>query len=169
MDNVKKIFRENALIILIAIVIISVFLVRIISKSFELGRRYSSSMMNNSEIPYIEHKYEDNEYKVIDMDEFDIINYYYRDFINKLVNAPLEAWDKLSDDTQLKVFGADSDEFLVTVKKIVTIKTKNNKIEKYKKENGKYTIVDSEDHMYVIEDNGVWNYKVSYLGQSKIN
>lgn len=169
MNKVKKIFRENAFIILLGVIIISIFLVQFISKTIENSKKYSSDLMNNGEIYYIEHKYEDNEYKVINMDEFDIINYYYRDFIKKLVNNPEEAWELLDDNNKSEVFGTDIDAFMTKVKQIVTVKTKNNKIEKYKKQNGKYTIVDTEDHMYVIEDNGVWNYKVSYLGQSKSN
>lgn len=169
MDNIKKIFRENVIIILLGIVIISVFLVQFISKQIEYSKKYESNLLNNGEIYYVEHTYEDNEYKVIDVDEFDVINYYYRDYIDKLINDPDAAWDILTDSNKKEMFGTDIDSFMKTVKQIVTVKTKNNKIEKYKKQSGKYTIVDSEDHMYTIEDNGVWNYKISYLGQSKSN
>lgn len=163
MDNFKKVVRENAIIILIGVVVVSVFLVQFISRAIEGSKIYQSG--NNGEIEYIEHKFKDNEYKVVDMDEFDIINYYYRDFITMLINNPEEAWEYIDDNNKEEKFNNDMDTFLDKAKQIVTINSKNNRIEKYRKRNGKYTIIDSENHMYTIDDDGVWNYKVSYLGQ----
>lgn len=167
MSSVWKFIRENIILVAIAIIVVSIFLIGVISRLIEGSKIYNPEFMNQEKIPYVEHQYKDNEYKVIDVDEFDVINYYYRDFIVKLVDNPRLAWDYISASNKKEMFNDDRGIFVETAKKMTTVNTRNNKIVKYRKEGRKYTIIDSEEQMYTIEDDGVWNYKISYLGQSK--
>lgn len=170
MNSVKKFISENKVLSIIFIVIIGIAISFFIIDFINDRKIYQSDLYNNEEVPYINKKYEDNEYKVVTISDEDIARHYYRDFIKMVVTNPEEAWKVTIQDGDEETidFKEDYKVFKSYVDKMVTKKTISNDIVRYHYKKGNsyniITVVDSENYMYEIYEYGIWNYKVGFRG-----
>ncbi|MDE5630444.1 MAG: hypothetical protein K2I70_02475 [Bacilli bacterium] len=166
MDRVKEIVKDNIIWIIILLVLIGFIVGYNIYNYLDGKEIYNDPMVTDREsIPYINHTYEANEYRVITVEKYDVINNYYKDFINKMVNNTKLSWDYISEEEKKNRFNDKYEEYEKYVSTITTVKTLSNKVEKYKISSNTITVIDSANNMYEFEENGVWNYKVSFNGQ----
>lgn len=166
MDRVKEIIKDNIIWIIILLVLVGIIVGYSVYNYIEGKKIYNDPMLSEPEsIPYVNYTYEDNEYRVITVEKYDVFNNYYKDFINKMVNNTKLSWDYISDEEKKTRFNNKYEEYEKYVKSITTVKTLTNKVEKYKVSNKTITVIDSSNNMYEFIENGVWNYKVSFKGQ----
>lgn len=165
MDKVKKIIQDNLAWIIILLVLVVGLSAYGIYKYIQGKEIYNDPMLEQEHIPLVNYTYEDNEYRVITVEKYDVYNSYYKDFANKMINDPKSSWDYVSEEEKKNHFNNDYKEYEKYIKTIITVKSKNNKVEKYKVSNNKITVIDSEKYMYEFVENGVWNFKVSFKGQ----
>lgn len=123
--------------------------------------------MSNETVEEFNVKYEENEYKVITMDQVDLINLYHNDFVYRLATNPEETWNLLSSDGKANF--KDKDDYVNYIKNITTKNTKTSKVVSYKNvsktSSSKFEILDSENVKIIIEDAGIWNYKIHYIAK----
>lgn len=166
MDKVKKIIKDNIIWICILFVLIGVLVGYSIYNYIEDKKVFNEPMLSEPEnIPYVNYKYADNEYRVITVEKYDVFNSYYKDFINKMVNNPKLSWDYVSDAEKKNRFNNKYEEYEKYIKTIINARTLNNKVDRYKVSNKTITVIDSANYMYEFIENGVWNYKVSFKEQ----
>lgn len=165
MDKIKEIIKDNLVWIIIFLILVLGLSIYGVYNYIQGKEIYNDPMLEQDYIPLINYTYEDNEYRVITVEKYDVFNSYYQDFINKMLNDPKSSWDYVSEDDKKNNFNEDYEEYEKFVKTIVTVKSQNNKVEKYKVSNNTITVIDSENYMYEFIENGVWNYKVSFKGQ----
>lgn len=166
MDKIKKVIKENLIWFIILIVLLLIVIVYFVINMINDKKIYNDAMLNGENIPYIPHNYGDNEYKVVTVDVYDVINSYYQKYIDKMLNDPKSAWVLLSEETKNESFNNDYREYQSYIKKNITVKTKENIVSKYRINNdGVITVIDSENYIYEINENGVWNYTISIKGQ----
>ncbi len=166
MDKVKEIIKDNLIWIIILLVLVAVIVGYSIYNYIDGKEIFNDPMVTDHEsIPYVNYTYEDNEYRVITVEKYDVFNNYYKDFINKMINDTKSSWEYVSEDDKKKRFNNKYEEYEKYVKSVITVKTLSNKVEKYKVSNNTITVIDSENKMYEFKENGVWNYKVSFKGE----
>ena len=171
MDKVKEIISENKVLIIVLLVILSIGIAYFIIDYIAGKKIYNSGLNSNESVNYIEKKYDDNEYKVMRIDEVDMVQLYYKDFVNKMINNPQKAWEYTFQNGENNSinFGKKYDVFKKELDKIITKKTNSNIVVKYLYENEDdyniITIIDSENYKYEFYEYGVWKYKVSFRGQ----
>jgi len=165
MDKVKKFIRDNIvlLVVLLIILIVAIIVYIITGKSVEYSYNITDEAINTPS--YIEKKYDANTYQNQTIELLDLLTYYYKYYINLEINNPTEAYNLLSDESKNK-FNNNVDEYIEYVESIKTINTKDNTIAKYREtEDSVYDIIDSENYRYTIEENAVWDFKVTIKGQ----
>lgn len=159
MDKVKKFLVENKGILIIALI----FLVLAFTLYYVINKRESATYNSGGmeDTPYVKKEYKANEYINVEIELIDILNEYYRYFIQKKVNNPEEAYEMLTNENKSKFENVDK--YKKYVEKTNTIKTINNKIKEYRRsqeyKNG-YDIIDSEGNKYTIIENAVWDIKI---------
>lgn len=159
MDKVKKFLIENKALIIIALI----FLVLAVTLYYVINKRESVTYNGGGmeDTPYVKKEYKANEYINVEIELIDILNEYYRYFIQKKVNNPEEAYEMLTNENKSKFENVDK--YKKYVEKTNTINTINNKIKEYRRsqeyKNG-YDIIDSEGNKYTIIENAVWDIRI---------
>lgn len=166
MNKLKNIIRDNKILVGLFIIIILVFIGAIIYNLIKKDEIYSPSM---DHVPYIKFKYAENEYQNVDITDADMVTFYYRDFIAKLINDPDEAWKLIGANSKKNKFNNDIKIFKNYIKSIKTIQTEKAEISKYKYDKKGYknviTIISSENYLYEFTEYGVWKYSVEIGSQ----
>lgn len=115
------------------------------------------------EVDYVKKNYKYNEYKVISVEKLDVVNNYYNSYLNLLLNNQEKLFEKLTDTNKNK-FDKDFSKFKDYIKKIITSKTKNAKVEKYdiqEFDNSRIiTIIDSENNKVIFHEKAVNVYQI---------
>lgn len=108
-----------------------------------------------------------NEYEIANVDESDIFEQYYKEFMSLLVNNPSEAWKLLTDSNKDLRYHGEYSKFLEDIKLFASTSRMNAGIDRYSySESGhKVIVIDKSNYSYSFYEDGVWNYKVSINGQ----
>lgn len=165
MDKAKEIIKENIIWIIILAVLLIGLIGYFLYNTFKGEEIYNDPMLNEESIPLVDYTYEDNEYRVITVENYDVFNSYYKDFITKAMNDPESSWDLVSDTEKSTRFNNEYEQYEEFLKTIINVRSATNKVEKYKVSGSTITVIDSASYMYEFKENGVWNYKVSFKGQ----
>lgn len=151
------------LIFFILLVIISLFLYL----DYKNNGRIEKNIVEDE--AYIKYQYAENEYKVVTISDLDMINYYYKDFIEMFINNQQSLWDNLDDDSRSKKFNNDYKTFSTYINKLKTSKTATSTVEKYKiTDNGTYklySIITSENIKINFREYGIWKYNIEIEGK----
>ncbi len=169
--RLKEFVKTHKVIVIILIMLIVFSALIIFFKNREENKTYTSPEIEN--IPYDKKQYAKNEYRVINMQEEDVYELYYHDFLNKMLNDKEAAWNILDSETKAEQFNDRYDNYETYLKNNITKNTHNNKVLKYQvTEMGtqrKISVVDSEGYVYTFNENGVFNYNVHIDGKTKID
>ncbi len=164
MNEFKISLKENKwLLVLLGIVLLFLFIFGIV-RIIKGNQIYQSEAMNDSTVDYIKYHYADNEYKVMQIEEVDMVERYYQMYLNATLVNEKEAWDMLSDETK-NAFHDKIEEYQKELKKRITVKSKNNKVQVYRKTANGFLVIDTENYQYEIIEKGVMNVKVTLRGQ----
>ncbi|MCX4249293.1 MAG: hypothetical protein OSJ65_05980 [Bacilli bacterium] len=159
MEKVKKFLTENKALVIIALIFLALAFVLYYVNNKRESVTYNPEAMG--ETPYVKKEYKANEYINVEIELIDILNEYYRYFMQKKIKNPEEAYKMLTNENQSKYESVDK--YKKYVEKTITINTLNNKIKEYRKsqeyKNG-YDIIDSEGNKYTIIENAVWDIKI---------
>jgi len=108
--------------------------------------------------------YDVGEYRYISVSEQDLLIAYYKNFINEVKNNPKDAWNMLTDDCKEDKFHNLYSEFESFVKKYLKSSIMDTyTVKKYSTKNNKLSLVDSQNILYNIKENGIWNYKIEIV------
>lgn len=164
MNEFKKSLKENRVLLILLGVVVLVFTVFSLFR-FILGNIvYQSGDKNGSIETYNMHHYEDNEYKVMRIEELDMVERYYQMYLNALLMDQEKAWSMLSEETKTS-FHDKIEEYKKEMKKRITVKSKENKVRVYQKTANGYLVIDTENYQYEIVEKGVMNIKITLKGQ----
>ncbi len=166
MDKIKQIIKDNIVVIIILVVLVLAIGGYSLYNYLSGQKIYNDPMLGEKEnIPLVNYTYEDNEYRVMTVEKYDVINSYYSYFINKAIKDPKSSWEYVSDNEKKKRFNNKYEDYEKFIKSLITVKSATNKVEKYKISNNTISVIDSANYKYEFEENGVWNFKVSFKGQ----
>ena len=163
MDSFKKIIKENIPVITIALVLIASIVAYKVIDYVNGKKTYYSGLNTNESIKYENKKYEENEYKIINVSQESMAQYYYKEIMNEIHNDQKLIWERISDISK-------KEKFLKDIAKIKTATSKMNTLTNYgvKGENKNiYVLVDSEYNKFQVTENGVWNIKVDILSKQR--
>ena len=133
-DFIKKNYAFSILIVLI-IIAITIFVI------FKLTNKQNLEWTPiEGEVFYEIKKHEANEYKIISVEDQDIANAYYREWIYLVINKPDKTKDNVITAYSYKKSGA----------------------------NNQFIVRSSENMRYRFTENSVWNFKVDILGQERV-
>ena len=162
-DYIKKNYLFVALIAFIIILVTILVVVRIVNK-----QKLVYDPNYEEVVPIIKH-HDANEYQVISMEDQDMAEAYYKDWVYLITNNIKEAYDKL--DKKSKEEYDTFEKFENWVKQFVTVKTKTSTLKGYrfKKDGGhnEYLVSTSENMRYRFNEYSVWNYKVVIIGKER--
>lgn len=162
MDNVKNIIKENKLMIIaLILVIIAIVTVGVLNNKKENQVKEGRNPEKIDQVEYVKVNHKVNEYQNMVIDDLDVLEEYYEEFITLLCEKPKEAYLKLSVSSKNKY---TEEEFLKYVKSIKTVNTKNNKLTSYRKSRDSdrtYDIKDSEGNHFVLYEKAVWDYQIT--------
>lgn len=163
-DFIKKNYAFSILIVLI-IIAITIFVI------FKLTNKQNLEWTPiEGEVFYEIKKHEANEYKIISVEDQDIANAYYREWIYLVINKPEEAYKMLGSKSKKEY--DTFEKFKAWIDQFKTVKTKDNVITaySYKKSgaNNQFIVRSSENMRYRFTENSVWNFKVDILGQERV-
>lgn len=170
MDSFKKIIKENIPVITIALVLIASIVAYKVIDYVNGKKTYYSGLNTNESVKYENKKYEENEYKIINVSQEAMAQYYYKEIMNEVHNDPKLLWERISDVSKKEKYKNDYNEFLKDIAKIKTATSKMNTLTNYgvKGENKNiYVLVDSEYNKFQVTENGVWNIKVDILSKQR--
>lgn len=169
MNNVKNFIKENKGIVIIFVLTISValglFFYNKANKTEYLDKNLTDE--EAKDISYIKKNYQVNEYQNVTIELIDLLNDYYRSYVNKLTNHPEEAYEMLTEESK-KDFGNNFEEFSKYVKKIKTLGLQTSKVSEYRTNNGinkSYDIIDTEGNRFTIYEKSIWDYEISFKGK----
>lgn len=165
MSSVRD-FIKNHKFISAFMVIGVILIVLVFSKRYvDQNRIYQSGLTETDRVPYINIKYEDNEYKNIVVPELDMVDFYYNNFKEMLLKHPDDAWNLISEDSKLGRFNNSEERFNDYVTTIINADFKKAIVEKYSYKKGAsyntISIVDTTGRYYIFYEYGVWKYRVS--------
>jgi len=165
MDNVKEFIKDNFVLLIILFTVVIASVIVYVVKSDEKEITYEITENEVDTPSYIEKKYDANTYQNQTIELFDLLSYYYEYYIDLELNNPNEAYELLSDESKNK-FNNNLDEYKEYINNIITIDTYNNTLIKYREvEDNVYDIIDSENYQYTIEENAVWDFKITLKAQ----
>ena len=156
---IKNNFKTIMFILFLGLIIGGIFLYRYIRNNT------GEYVPNDGPVEYEIKRYEDNQYTVINIDDIDVYNSYYKEFLRLMVNNPTVAYAKLSEDCKKIAFNDNYKEFLKYTKNIDNTVIATGKVNRYRKDKNKIYIIDNFDMGYVFTENGVWNYTVYISGR----
>lgn len=169
MDNVKNFIKENKGIVIIFIltivIAIGVFIYNKTTNDEDLDKNLTQE--EATDVEYIKKNYQVNEYRNISIELIDILNEYYRDYVNKLINSPNEAYEMLTSESK-EDFGNSFEEFNNYIKKINTIRLSTSKVSEYRTNKGRiksYDIIDTEGNKFTIYEKSVWDIEITFRGR----
>ncbi len=169
MNSIKTFIKDNKGVVIIFILTVLVAAALFIYNKVTY-EEYTDKNLTEEEvkdIPYIKKNYEVNEYQNVTIDLIDLLNDYYRDYINKLINDPKTAYELLTVESK-ESFGNNYDEFKKYVDKINTLQLKTSKVAEYRTNKGRiknYDIIDTSDNRFTIYEKSVWDYEISFAGK----
>ena len=162
MSKVKDFIKENKWLLLIALVVIAA----------SIGLYYYYSQQNKRDIPapdldvdYKEQNYGANEYHPVTVDYIDLLNEYYKFFMDLQISNPKEAYNYLSEESKKKYDYEKYEEYL---KKTLTINSKTAEVTKYrvdKYDKSIVEIIDSEDTKYTLKEKAIWDFEITLNGK----
>lgn len=170
MDNFKKIIKENIPVIIIAVTLITVIVAYKVIDYVGGKKTYYSGLNSQETVQYENKKYEENEYKVINVDQETMAQYYYKEIMNEIHNDPKTLWSRISDESKKEDYNNDYDKFLEDIAKIKTVTSKMNTLTDYGvrgDNNNIYILVDSAYNKFQVTEDGVWNIEVELLGKQR--
>jgi len=155
---IKKYYRSIILIGSIVLIIAGVFLYKYI---IQHSGTYAP---NNGPFEYEIKQLADNQYEVVYMNDVDVYKGYHKEFVRLLLNNPIQAYDKLTDECKTNIFNNSYDNFVKYIKKLDKTVLLTSYVEKYSKENDRIIVIDNTQSSYIFYEQGVWNYKVYLTG-----
>lgn len=174
MDNVKKMLKENIPILVIALTIILIIIIYNFMDYLNGQKEYKSGLISTESVPYENKKYNENEYKIINVSEESIAMYYLSEIIYEIHNEPKKLWDRISETEKEKTYNDKYDNFEIALEKIITSTSNRNTLKEYgihSNDLGKkvYILVDNEYNAFQITEDGVWDFEVKILGKRRPN
>lgn len=169
MDNIKNLIKDNYKILLILLFSLIIGIIVYTYYNYEYKKEYVRKSDNpefSSE--YSIKKYDANQYSGVTIELKDLIYEYYKDYINKSLNNPEEAYAMLTEESK-KQFNNDIEKYKEYIKYQSSINTKNNKIIKYRENKElipSYDIIDSEDNKFRIIENAIWDIEIEIKGKA---
>ena len=163
-DYIKKNYLFVALISFIIVLVIVIVVVRVVNK-----QKLAYEPDYEEAVPII--KYHDaNDYQVISVEDQDMAQAYYKDWVYLITNSPKEAYEKL--DKKSKEEYDTYEKFEAWLKQYITVKTKDSTLKGYRfKKDGahnEYLVSTSESMRYRFNEYSVWNYKVVIIGKERV-
>lgn len=165
MNKILTPIKDNIKMIVVLILVIIILVLMSQKDSIELANFGTFEDDGNAGIPQMNYKV--NEYKIINITEFDLLDNYLRRFIRLELNNPAKAFEYLSKEEKTK-YNNSVEEFEASVKKSTTIFTKNNKLERYGKdeyEENVYYLIDSENIKYTLIEHSTWDFEIIINGK----
>ena len=156
---IKNNFRTIIFVLFILTIVGGVFLYKYIKEN---SGTYEP---DNQPVQYEMKKYEDNQYTVVNIDDVDVYNAYYKDFLKLVVNNPTLAYNKLTTECKELVFNNDYKEFLKYTKNIDKNILITGKIDRYKVDKDAIHVIDNTNDGYLFYEHGAWNYTVYLSGK----
>lgn len=169
MDNLKNFIKENKGIVIIFILVILVAIGVFIYNQTSKEEAYEKNLTveEAADIEYVKKNYQVNEYQNVTIELIDILNEYYRYYINKLISSPEEAYEMLTNESK-EYFGNDFEKFNDYVKKINTLSLQTSKVSEYRTNNGRiksYDIIDSDGNKFTIYEKSIWDIEIAFKGR----
>lgn len=171
MSSIKEIIKKNMVLIIILVTICASIGVYYYIDHVNDNEIYQSGLYSDEEIPYINKKYQENEYQPIEVTDRDMALKYYTYVLNHMLNEPETIYERLTEQER-KRYGS-LEEFKDMVKSITTVFTPGNRIMKYGVEQvnsieKKYVVVDNENNSFTIIEKGVWDIEIEFNGKIKL-
>lgn len=165
MNNLGSSIKENKRLIIVTLIVIVIVVGVAIYNSLKPKPEYNPEINEYSDVTYVKKNYKVNEYSVVNISELDLLNAYLKKYLNLQITKPEEAYNMLSEKSK-KSF-KDIDEYKKYVKSITSIYTKDNKVEKYRKGEGKKNteIIDTEKNKYIITEHSIWDIEITLNGR----
>lgn len=169
MDKISTFIKENKLVVILFIltVLIAVGLF-IYNKSNVENLDKNLTEEEATDVPYIKKNYEVNEYHNVSIDLIDLLNDYYHDYVNKIINNPKEAYEMLTSEAK-EDFGNNYDDFKEYIDKINTVTFRTGSVKEYRTNKGRipsYDIIDDAGNRFTIYEKSVWDYEISFEGRN---
>lgn len=169
MDNFKNFIKVNKGLVIIFTLTILIALTVFIYNKTTGEETYEKNLTEEeaTDVEYIKKNYQVNEYRNVTIDLIDLLNEYYRDYVDKLINSPKEAYEMLTSESK-EDFENDFEKFNNYVKKIKTIGLKTSKVTEYRTNKGRitsYDIIDSEGNKFTIYEKSIWDLEITFKGR----
>lgn len=169
MASVKEFIRENKVVVLVFVLTVSIAIGVFIYHQMFPNNPHEKNLTNDdvSDIQYVKKNYQVNEYHNVTIELSDLLNEYYRSYINKLLHSKKDAYEMLTAESK-ENFGNSYDEFSKYVDKITTIGLADSKVTEYRTNDGRiksYDIIDSEGNKFTIYEKSIWDLEFSFEGK----
>jgi hypothetical protein len=166
MDNLKQALKENIKLIIIAVIIIAIALGVVIYNNLTPTLSYNPEIDEYNDVEYVKKNYEVNEYSVINMSEYDLLNAYLKKYVTLEVTNPDKAYEMLSDKSK-ESFDNDVSKYKEYISGIISINTKENTVTKYRdgSSSNQIEIIDSESNKYIITEYAIWDIEITLNGR----
>lgn len=155
----KEYKRTILFVIIVALIMAGIFIYRRV----QLNKGTYEPNHENVSLDVI--KYEENEYTVMYMNKTDVYRAYYKNYIRLLLNDPVRAYGKLTDDCRRDMFNNDYDKFLEFTRKLDRNSLLVSDLARYSEDNGKIILIDTNESSFILYEKGVWNYTVFISGR----
>lgn len=172
MNNVKRIIKENIPAVVIAVVLILIIVIYSVMDYVGGKKIYQSGLLSPETVPYKNKKYDENQYKVVNVSEESIAMYYLSEIIYEIHNDPEKLWDRISSVEKEKKYNNDYKTFKESLELIITSTSSRNVLKEYgirKNDLGKsvYVLVDNDYNSFQVTEKGVWDLEVKMLGKRR--
>lgn len=169
MGNIKKFLKGNKGVVIVFILTIFAALGLLVYNKMTKEESYEKNLTEEEarDVEYVKKNYQVNEYQNVTIELIDLLNEYYRDYINKLTSNPQEAYEMLTSESKEK-FSNDFDEFNNYIKKINTLSLQTSKVAEYRTNNGRiksYDIIDSDGNKFTIYEKSIWDLEIAFKGK----
>lgn len=169
MDNVKNFIKNNKVIVIIFVLTIMIAIGVFIYNKTTPVENYEKNLTEAeaTDVEYIKKNYKVNEYHNVSVELIDILNEYYRDYVNKLIDSPKEAYEMLTSESK-EDFGNSYEEFNKYIKKINTLRLSTSKVSEYRTNKGRiksYDIIDTEGNKFTFYEKSIWDLEITFKGR----
>lgn len=169
MDNVKNFIKGNKGIVIVFVLTVTIAIALFVYNKTTTNDGYEKNLTEEeaTDVEYVKKNYQVNEYHNVSIELIDILNEYYRDYVNKLTNSPEEAYEMLTSESK-EDFGNSFEEFNEYVKKISTLRLSTSKVSEYRTNKGRiksYDIIDTEGNKFTIYEKSVWDLEITFKGR----
>lgn len=169
MDNVKNFIKGNKGIVIVFVLTVTIAIALFVYNKTTTNDGYEKNLTEEeaTDVEYVKKNYQVNEYHNVSIELIDILNEYYRDYVNKLINSPEEAYEMLTSESK-EDFGNSFEEFNEYVKKINTLRLSTSKVSEYRTNKGRiksYDIIDTEGNKFTIYEKSVWDLEITFKGR----